>query len=852
MKAHSFYATSNIDNLYEYSGKKDSNNSTYGSFDITKYTNGLSEGDDLALYIYGEAHKDNPTWTTFTPPSAQTHTTYYIPVAEKDSDGAKIFMKTHKFYKASNIDSVYAAEQEIEDRKNDKYSGGYTTDEEIAKYIYNEAQKDDGEWTLFGRKEHYNTNQKTYYYVPRELVKDDMKDLSSIEKYLTNFYLKDNIDSLAGANDDDDTTDDDTTDDDPFSNVIDGLAGLLLYPIKVIPLLIGKAMSLLMAAFAGSKAGALDVEDILFNKVELTDINFFDLNPSDATVKTIRLSVAAWYYSVRNVAIVALLVICIYVGIRMAIATVAEEKAKYKEMLIDWATGLALVFVLHYIMIFIININNALVDIFAKGLDADSGDVMEKFFTQAWQVGFTNGFISAVCYVTLVGITFVFLLSYIKRMITIGFLIVIAPLVTVTYSLDKMGDSKSQALNTWFKEFSYNILIQPFQCVAYLALANTSYQLLAQSNSEHLDEMFRSAVLAFVMLLFVLESEKIIKHIFHFESETMSDGLKEAAVGAAILGESRKAIANRSKNQGGQPSPSGSGEGSSEEAEARKKMAQNEIKYSSANANNVNSGDFSNSGTDASTNSRRNGSSNSNTTVSQNDNNSSKNKPSDRQRMAREGANVFGTVGGNRYVRGYANFVKKASAAMLGGALITGMTGDAKTGTLAGIESWRTVSKTPTKAGTAITKQSHKNQLAKSYNNYVNQYAEEHSGEGLTQQQINDAARQHAIDLMNADSEDSLSGSDREFKHALENVYADAGGATVKDNYMRLNQTLNDIEDGKIGETTIQKKFKGKINAGQAKKAKKAQEEQVVDDSDTFRMNFTEYDKNHPNNSNNA
>ncbi len=641
-------------------------------------------------------------------------------------------------------------------------------------------------------------------------------------------------------------------DDDPFSNVIDGLAGLLLYPIKVIPLLIGKAMSLLMAAFAGSKAGALDVEDILFNKVELTDINFFDLNPSDATVKTIRLSVAAWYYSVRNVAIVALLVICIYVGIRMAIATVAEEKAKYKEMLIDWATGLALVFVLHYIMIFIININNALVDIFAKGLDADSGDVMEKFFTQAWQVGFTNGFISAVCYVTLVGITFVFLLSYIKRMITIGFLIVIAPLVTVTYSLDKMGDSKSQALNTWFKEFSYNILIQPFQCVAYLALANTSYQLLAQSNSEHLDEMFRSAVLAFVMLLFVLESEKIIKHIFHFESETMSDGLKEAAVGAAILGESRKAIANRSKNQGGQPSPSGSGEGSSEEAEARKKMAQNEIKYSSANANNVNSGDFSNSGTDASTNSRRNGSSNSNTTVSQNDNNSSKNKPSARQRMAREGANVFGTVGGNRYVRGYANFVKKASAAMLGGALITGMTGDAKTGTLAGIESWRTASKTPTKAGTAITKQSHKNQLAKSYNNYVNQYAEEHSGEGLTQQQINDAARQHAIDLMNADSEDSLSGSDREFKHALENVYADAGGATVKDNYMRLNQTLNDIEDGKIGETTIQKKFKGKINAGQAKKAKKAQEEQVVDDSDTFRMNFTEYDKNHPNNSNNA
>ena len=32
----------------------------------------------------------------------------------------------------------------------------------------------------------------------------------------------------------------------------------------------------------------------------------------------------------------------------------------------------------------------------------------------------------------------------------------ISPLISITYSIDKIGDGKSQALNTWLKEFIYN------------------------------------------------------------------------------------------------------------------------------------------------------------------------------------------------------------------------------------------------------------------------------------------------------------------------------------------------------------------------------------------------------------
>ena len=53
----------------------------------------------------------------------------------------------------------------------------------------------------------------------------------------------------------------------------------------------------------------------------------------------------------RNIAIVSFLVILIYVGIRMAIASVATEKAKYKKMLVGWASSFVILLILPYIMI---------------------------------------------------------------------------------------------------------------------------------------------------------------------------------------------------------------------------------------------------------------------------------------------------------------------------------------------------------------------------------------------------------------------------------------------------------------------------------------------------------------------
>ena len=80
--------------------------------------------------------------------------------------------------------------------------------------------------------------------------------------------------------------------------------------------------------------------DIFFNRIAILDVNFFNLSDDGSVIANIRNSVAAWYYVMRLIAAAILLCVLIYVGIRMAISTIASDKAAYKKMLVDWICSL--------------------------------------------------------------------------------------------------------------------------------------------------------------------------------------------------------------------------------------------------------------------------------------------------------------------------------------------------------------------------------------------------------------------------------------------------------------------------------------------------------------------------------
>ena len=290
-----------------------------------------------------------------------------------------------------------------------------------------------------------------------------------------------------------------------------------------------------VASIAGQEFNMVTIDDILFNRVGITDINFFDLDGAGSALRVLRELIAGWYYTLRNLSIVILLCILVYLGIRMAISTVASEKAVYKKMLIDWMVSFAIIFVIHYIILITINVSNALVDIIGNAQSAELAQstsfwnsYMGEVFGLAGSWKILEGLGGSIMYLMLGVALFGYLFVYIKRMVTIAFLILIAPIITITYSIDKIKDSKSQALDTWVKEFAFNVLLQPFDCLIYVIFVSSAISITGQG--------IGGLVLAIIMLTFRKQAMDIVKNMFGFgAAKTLGQEIVGTAAAMTML-----------------------------------------------------------------------------------------------------------------------------------------------------------------------------------------------------------------------------------------------------------------------------------------------------------------------------
>lgn len=340
--------------------------------------------------------------------------------------------------------------------------------------------------------------------------------------------------------------------DNPIASFLEGLVGLLILgPLRLVCIVMGLLLQTIasaVASIAGQEFNLVTIDDILFNRVGVTDINFFDLDGAGSALRVLRELIAGWYYTLRNLSIVILLCILVYLGIRMAISTVASEKAVYKKMLIDWMVSFAIIFVIHYIILITINVSNALVEIIANTQSSElaqsttfwksyTGEIFE--LATSWT--FLDGMGGSIMYLMLGVALFGYLFVYIKRMVTIAFLILIAPIITITYSIDKIKDSKSQALDTWVKEFAFNVLLQPFDCLIYVIFVSSAISITGQG--------IGGLVLAIIMLTFRKQAMDIVKNMFGFgAAKTLGQEIVGTAAAMTMLKNAGKMGAGKVKD----------------------------------------------------------------------------------------------------------------------------------------------------------------------------------------------------------------------------------------------------------------------------------------------------------------
>lgn len=334
----------------------------------------------------------------------------------------------------------------------------------------------------------------------------------------------------------------------------------------------------------------------------------------EKNLNVLRSTIAKWYVAIRNFSLVGLLSVLVYIGIRVVISSTASDKAKYKQMISSWVGAICLIFLLHYIMAFTFTLTENLTDLFNSNMgnpgiklpsvvgddakftfndktnNEKFSEVLSKlqgehlvikgnvFNANNEITGVANlmqyarlyanlngasGLGYTITYLFLVGFTVIYFAKYIGRFIRIAFLTLIAPLITLTYPIDKLNDGQAQAFNMWLKEFTFNVLIQPFHLLIYMIFISSALE-FANSN----------IIYTIVVLGFMTQAEKLLRKMFGFEKASTMGAFSGAAAGsmlANVAGKIGNKVAKGKGGSGGNGGSGGSGDGASQPDRIRAK-----------------------------------------------------------------------------------------------------------------------------------------------------------------------------------------------------------------------------------------------------------------------------------------
>lgn len=330
-------------------------------------------------------------------------------------------------------------------------------------------------------------------------------------------------------------------------------------------------------------------EEIFKGNILLFDVNFFDDVPeiqaktneegevqyyyymedgeevktsNQSSVAMLKKTVSSWYNALRNICIVVMLSVLVYIGIRILLATVASDRAKYINMLRDWFVGLCLLFLMHYIMAFSVTLVEKLTDVVKSSVDENAYTVVlqdkdgklseavdEEHLNQPDTIQEENGekylywptnlmgslrlqlqmeqygaqFVGlSICFLMLTFFTLYFTFVYLKRVLYMAFLTLISPMVALTYCIDKLNDGSAQGFNKWFKEYIFNLLIQPMHLLLYYILVTSAFELAGQN-----------VIYSIVAIGFMIPAERLLRSLFGFEKAS-TPGMMNSAAGAAL------------------------------------------------------------------------------------------------------------------------------------------------------------------------------------------------------------------------------------------------------------------------------------------------------------------------------
>lgn len=154
----------------------------------------------------------------------------------------------------------------------------------------------------------------------------------------------------------------------------------LLGPIAKFVYYIGAAIEWVLSSLSSVTIGMNTMpwaDMILYNSVALLDVNF--LNPNKASMLfNMQDIIKKIYFTIFSLAITFFGIAVVIMAIKLAISSIAEEKAKYKSAITSWLMAIVLLFTMHYFMAFVFYLNESVVELASNIAKENIKDNMEE------------------------------------------------------------------------------------------------------------------------------------------------------------------------------------------------------------------------------------------------------------------------------------------------------------------------------------------------------------------------------------------------------------------------------------------------------------------------------------------
>ena len=335
-------------------------------------------------------------------------------------------------------------------------------------------------------------------------------------------------------------------------NIASKAIQLILYVIRFVFLILAITVyTLISIIFAGE---FVSVDQIFFGKISFLNLDFLLKAQGGKMNVTYADTISRVYWMIFYLVIGIHFLLLIIGSIRsMLEMQTADKKAQNKELLTSWLKGMVMLFSVIFIAFTMLYVNDYIckaLDTALQNVNGLSGNFILDLAARSIKGIGLDANIAFMFAIASMVITSIMFFYYVRRAVKVGYLIMIAPIVSLTYVTGGLN-GKSNAYGKWIKEYSSNIFIQLFHILIYVSLILPMSSLGQIEKETNIIKFVPTLLLVFFGLGFIYNAEKLIKKLFSEHISKAEDSKVSLASALAVkqLAKQTYEIAKKGKEE---------------------------------------------------------------------------------------------------------------------------------------------------------------------------------------------------------------------------------------------------------------------------------------------------------------